>query len=43
MSQMLKSSGAMGMATLLSRVLGMALAATSYTPIPEPSYGIFRM
>ena len=25
------------------RVLGMALAATSYTPIPEPSYGIFRM
>ncbi|MFC7358968.1 carboxyl transferase domain-containing protein [Nocardioides astragali] len=25
------------------RVLGMALAATSYTPIPEPRYGIFRM
>lgn len=25
------------------RVLGMALGATSYTPIPEPSYGIFRM
>ncbi|WP_310250706.1 carboxyl transferase domain-containing protein [Nocardioides sp. BE266] len=25
------------------RVLGMALAATSYVPIPEPSYGIFRM
>jgi 3-methylcrotonyl-CoA carboxylase beta subunit len=25
------------------RVLGMALAATAYTPIPEPSYGIFRM
>ncbi|WP_179619068.1 carboxyl transferase domain-containing protein [Nocardioides cavernae] len=25
------------------RVLGMALEATSYTPIPEPSYGIFRM
>ncbi len=25
------------------RVLGMALAATSYSPIPEPSYGIFRM
>ena len=25
------------------RVLGMALAATSYAPIPEPSYGIFRM
>jgi 3-methylcrotonyl-CoA carboxylase beta subunit len=25
------------------RVLGMALTATSYTPIPEPSYGIFRM
>jgi 3-methylcrotonyl-CoA carboxylase beta subunit len=24
-------------------VLGMALAATAYTPIPEPSYGIFRM
>nr|WP_277986129.1 carboxyl transferase domain-containing protein [Nocardioides zhouii] len=25
------------------RVLGMALAATSYPPIPEPRYGIFRM
>ncbi|SEB96616.1 3-methylcrotonyl-CoA carboxylase beta subunit [Nocardioides exalbidus] len=25
------------------RVLGMALVATSYAPIPEPSYGIFRM
>ena len=25
------------------RVLAMALAATSYTPIPEPRYGIFRM
>ncbi len=25
------------------RVLGMALAATSHVPIPEPSYGIFRM
>ncbi len=25
------------------RVLGMALGATSYTPIPEPKYGIFRM
>lgn len=25
------------------RVLGMALEATSYTPIPEPKYGIFRM
>ena len=25
------------------RVLGMGLAATAYTPIPEPRYGIFRM
>ena len=25
------------------RVLGMALAATSHVPVPEPSYGIFRM
>jgi 3-methylcrotonyl-CoA carboxylase beta subunit len=25
------------------RVLGMALAATAYPPIPEPRYGIFRM
>ena len=25
------------------RVLGMALAATSQVPVPEPSYGIFRM
>jgi len=25
------------------RILGMALAATSYVPVPEPSYGIFRM
>lgn len=25
------------------RVLGMALEATSYVPIPEPKYGIFRM
>ncbi len=25
------------------RVLGMGLAAASYAPIPEPSYGIFRM
>ena len=25
------------------RVLGMALAATSYAPVPEPRYGIFRM
>ena len=25
------------------RVLGMALAATSHVPIPDPSYGIFRM
>jgi 3-methylcrotonyl-CoA carboxylase beta subunit len=25
------------------RVLGMGLAATSHVPIPEPSYGIFRM
>jgi 3-methylcrotonyl-CoA carboxylase beta subunit len=25
------------------RVLGMGLAAASYAPLPEPSYGIFRM
>ena len=25
------------------RVLGMALAATSHVPVPDPSYGIFRM
>ena len=25
------------------RVLGMGLAATSHVPVPEPSYGIFRM
>ncbi|NUR07937.1 MAG: methylcrotonoyl-CoA carboxylase [Nocardioidaceae bacterium] len=25
------------------RVLGMGLAAASYAPVPEPSYGIFRM
>ncbi len=25
------------------RVLGMGLAATSHAPVPEPSYGIFRM
>ncbi|TIC82241.1 methylcrotonoyl-CoA carboxylase [Nocardioides sp. GY 10113] len=25
------------------RVLGMALEATSHAPVPEPSYGIFRM
>jgi 3-methylcrotonyl-CoA carboxylase beta subunit len=25
------------------RVLGMGLAAASYAPMPEPSYGIFRM
>jgi 3-methylcrotonyl-CoA carboxylase beta subunit len=25
------------------RVLGMALAVTARTPVPEPSYGIFRM
>ncbi|HWJ81739.1 MAG TPA: carboxyl transferase domain-containing protein, partial [Nocardioides sp.] len=25
------------------RVLGMALAATAQAPVPEPSYGIFRM
>jgi 3-methylcrotonyl-CoA carboxylase beta subunit len=25
------------------RVLGMGLAAASHAPIPEPSYGIFRM
>src|SRR6478736_5896765 len=25
------------------RVLGMGLAAAAYAPIPEPSYGIFRM
>ena len=25
------------------RVLGMALAATAHAPIPEPSYGVFRM
>ena len=25
------------------RVLGMGLAATSHAPIPDPSYGIFRM
>ncbi|QYJ03460.1 methylcrotonoyl-CoA carboxylase [Nocardioides panacisoli] len=25
------------------RVLGMALAATSHAPVPEPSYGVFRM
>ena len=25
------------------RVLGMGLEATAYAPIPEPSYGIFRM
>jgi 3-methylcrotonyl-CoA carboxylase beta subunit len=25
------------------RVLGMALAATSLAPVPDPSYGIFRM
>ena len=25
------------------RVLGMGLAAAAHAPIPEPSYGIFRM
>jgi 3-methylcrotonyl-CoA carboxylase beta subunit len=25
------------------RVLGMALEATAAAPVPEPSYGIFRM
>jgi 3-methylcrotonyl-CoA carboxylase beta subunit len=25
------------------RVLGLGLAAASYAPVPEPSYGIFRM
>jgi 3-methylcrotonyl-CoA carboxylase beta subunit len=25
------------------RVLGMALAVTAQSPIPDPSYGIFRM
>uniref|UniRef100_UPI0024841981 carboxyl transferase domain-containing protein n=1 Tax=Nocardioides pelophilus TaxID=2172019 RepID=UPI0024841981 len=25
------------------RVLGMALAVTAPAPVPEPSYGIFRM
>jgi 3-methylcrotonyl-CoA carboxylase beta subunit len=25
------------------RVLGMALAVTAKAPVPEPSYGIFRM
>jgi len=25
------------------RVLGMGLAAVAHSPIPEPSYGIFRM
>jgi 3-methylcrotonyl-CoA carboxylase beta subunit len=25
------------------RVLGMGLAATAHAPIPDPSYGIFRM
>ena len=25
------------------RVLGMGLAAAAHAPVPEPSYGIFRM
>jgi len=25
------------------RILGMALSVTSAVPVPEPSYGIFRM
>jgi 3-methylcrotonyl-CoA carboxylase beta subunit len=25
------------------RVLGMGLAAASHTPVPAPSYGVFRM
>ncbi len=25
------------------RILGMALSVTSTVPVPEPSYGIFRM
>jgi 3-methylcrotonyl-CoA carboxylase beta subunit len=25
------------------RVLGMGLAAAAHAPIPEPSYGVFRM
>jgi hypothetical protein len=24
-------------------VLGMGLAATAHAPVPDPSYGIFRM